>query len=226
MTPTIPVYCEPVLGDGDRMNNAMKFVIPSLGAEFHAEFSPSRTAAAIRRANKIIAREIEGASASEIMAALEAWKRPARRTAARELSEAELKQFKEENKFKVAPAKIVVDAQCDIEVPPAPPVVTSDGRYIVDPAARTVTPVDAIPGGIAAVMPVWAVEDDCISFEPRTFDVAPGMESVFEVEVDAAAALLEELGAIFFGAVPRDLKIGSSRTSARLIDGGTFIRAA
>lgn len=126
-----------------------------------------------------------------------------------------------------------------IEVAPAPvepaapvedaPVVTSDGRYIVDPATATIEPVEDIPADIVAVMPVWEVRESSptekasIEFWPRSFDIAPGMESVFEVEQAAAEKLLLELGEILWGAGARDIVISESPTNrAELIDGGTF----
>ena len=167
-----------------RLVTRMEFTIPSLSREFIAEFTPSRTSAAIKRLQRIIDMEIAAAPAGDIVDA--------------------------------AP---VEDA----------PAVTSDGRYIVDPATATIEPVEDIPADIVAVMPVWEVRESSptekasIEFWPRSFDIAPGMESVFEVEQAAAEKLLLELGEILWGAGARDIVINESPTNrAELIDGGTF----
>lgn len=81
------------------------------------------------------------------------------------------------------------------------PTTTSDGRYIVDPVARTIEPVADIPASIADIMPMWDVSDRAgnhgpeveISFWPKSFDIAPDEEAIFMVEVEAAAALLPEI---------------------------------
>lgn len=112
-------------------------------------------------------------------------------------------------------------------VGPAPsfddaPVVTSDGRYIVDPVAGTIEPVEDIPADIVAVMPVWGVieatPENCaaVEFWPRSFDIPAEQERAFEIEMHAASALLTEIGEILWGAVPRDLRL--SDHGAQLID--------
>lgn len=225
MTRAIPVQCEEVEHRG-RYTSRMEFIIPSMAQKFTAEFVPSKTATAIRRLNDVVALEVEGAPRADILAALEKFLKPAKTSSMATVSEKELQKFKLDNGWTLTPVSIDPAPGVDLEAPAAPPVITSDGRYIVDPATKTVTPVDELPADIVAVMPIWVVEDDTIAYEPRQFDIAPGMETAFQIEHDAAAALLTELGGIIFGAVPRDLEVDSQRTSARLIDGGTFIRAA
>lgn len=221
--PVIPVSCEDVSDHyaGDTVVNRLKFVLPSFGAECWADYVSSRTGAAIKRVTKIIDMERAGATKPEIVDAVDALYRTAKHHSGRDLSAEELEKFRCENGWNehVEPAPSFDDR----------PVITSDGRYIVDPEAGTIEPVEDIPADIVAVMPVWEVRESSptekasLEFWPRSFDIAPGMESAFEVEQAAAEKLLFELGEILWGAGARDIVIGESPTNrAELIDGGTF----
>ena len=222
MTPIIPVSCEEIEHLPGRFSTHIEFIIPSLHREFIADFVPSRTAAAIRRANAVVAAELAGEDKASLVDLIDKMMRPAKRWDSAVLEEAELEEFKKDNGW-AAPALEVAPA---LEAAPGP-VRTSDGRYIVDPVAGTVEPVEEIPGAVVAVMPVWEKTDDgFLEFWPRSFDVAPGMEEALEVEIEAAAALLPELGQIVFGASPRDLKWDRDGHSVQLVDGGAFIRSA
>lgn len=121
----------------------------------------------------------------------------------------------------IAPAPVEPVAPAEVA-----PVVTSDGRYIVDPVARTIEPVADIPADIVAIMPVWDISPDMIEFWPRSFDIAPEMEGAFGVEQEAAAALLIELGGIIWGACSTDIALDALGNTARLIDSGKIIGPA
>lgn len=231
MAPVIPVKCSEIEAAPGRLVTHMEFTIPSLSREFIAEFTPSRTSAAIKRLQRIIDMEIAAAPVDDIVDAMEKFLKAAKRAQNATLTDDEVAEYRRANGWDIEPAPVEV-APAPVE-PVAPvedaPVVTSDGRYIVDPAAGTIEPVEDIPADIVAVMPVWEVTDSsaaqnaCVEFWPRSFDIAPGMEAAFEVEQIAAEKLLPEIGELLWGAAPRDIAIGDSPTNrADLTNGGAF----
>lgn len=247
MPAIIPVQFEDVSDDyiGTTVVNRVTFVLPSLSRKCTADFVSSRTSAAIKRINRIIDMEKDGAEASRIVAAVNFMFDKSKRSRVTPLSVAELEEFKrvngwiiEEQSAPVAdiPAAVesginegMTDTRADIE---NAPVVTSDGRYIVDPVALTIEPVADIPADIVAIMPEWTItlgdknSRAAIEFWPRSFDIAPDMEGAFEVEQEAAAALLIELGGIIWGACSTDIALDSLGNTARLIDSGKIIGPA
>lgn len=233
MTPVIPVKCSEIEAAPGRAVTHMEFTIPSLKREFIAEFTPSRAGAAIKRLVRIIDLEIEGAPAGDIVDAMEKFLKQAKRAQNATLTDDEVAEYRRANGWDIEPApRTPEDAYREAveSLQPAPvedaPVVTSDGRYIVDPAARTIEPVEAIPADIVAVMPVWEVRDDQIEFWPRSFDIDSDNENAFQIEQEAAAALFVELGGILWGACSDDVQIDPLGNSARLIDSGPIIGPA
>lgn len=243
MAPVIPVKCSEIEDCPGRAVTHIEFTIPSLKREFIAEFTPSRAGAAIKRLVRIIDLEIEGAPAGDIVDALEKFLKPAKRAQNATLTDDEVAEYRRANGWDIEPAPrtpedvyreaVEVLQPAPVEVAPAPvepaapvedaPVVTSDGRYIVDPVAGTIEPVEDIPADIVAVMPVWEVRNDQVEFWPRSFDIDSDNENAFQIEQEAAAALFVELGGILWGACSDDVQIDPLGNTARLIDSGVII---
>lgn len=229
MTPVIPVECCEIEQSPGSLVTQIKFTIPSLRRELIAEFIPSRTSAAIRRLMRVIDLETAGAPVNEVVDALEKFLKPAKRAKNATLSDFEVLQFKRANGWEVEPAEepaapvepAPVEPAEERAAPPAPaeeraPMVTSDGRYTVDPVARTVEPVEDIPADIVAVMPVWEVHPTCVEFWPRTFDIPGDLVAAFEVEQATAAAVLAEVAAHILGVEPAALQLAQTGNCAEL----------
>lgn len=217
----------------------ISFIIPQFSAEITAEFIPSQNKAAVKRAMKIIDLAINGATKEELTGPLEKYLKPAKRSVTSYLSEKELEEFRSENGWVnlddiLEDEIIAVDTEnmaeiignpvgesparrngesleeyWDRTIGPRGTVVTSDGRYVVDPVNRSISPVEELPGDIVAVMPVWEIKDREISFWPRSFDIPAGMEETFKYEEVAARALLNEIAHIVWGLNDDELMFAS-----------------
>lgn len=221
MTPVIPVIFEDAsdLYIGNTVYNRIKFTLPSFGVECFADYASSRTGAAIKRLNEVIELELAGADKDTIARAVDAMYKTARHHGGRNLAPEELAEFKRVNGWPEETAP--VEPAEELAAPPAPaeeraPMVTSDGRYTVDPVAHTIEPVEDIPADIVAVMPAWEVQPTCVEFWPRSFDVPSDLVAAFEVEQAAAAAILAEAAAHIFGVEPAALQIAVTGNGAEL----------
>lgn len=96
--------------------------------------------------------------------------------------------------------------------------ITSDDRYVVDRVARTVTPVEAIPGSIADLMPQWSVGENVVEFWPRTFDVENDCLLTFRMEEIAARIVLPEVAALMFDVPATRVQVNDLGTSAMIVD--------
>lgn len=242
MTPVIPVIFEDVsdLYTGNTVYNRLKFALPSIGVECFADYVSSRTGAAIKRLNKIIELELAGADKDTIARAVNAMYKTARRHGGRNLPTEELAEFKRANGWTEAPApaapvepaeelaartpeeayREAVEALQPAPVEERAPIVTSDGRYTVDPVARTIEPVEEIPADIVAVMPTWEVHPARVEYWPRSFDIPAELVGTFEVEQAAAAAVLAEAAAHMFGVEPAALQLAATGNCAELATAG------
>lgn len=238
MTRYIPIRCneiDAVAGKPYRgVHTQISFVLPQFAAEITAEFIPSQTKAAIKRAMKLVDQSIEGATKEELTPALESFLKPAKRSVTSYLTEAELDEFRSDNgwenlsdvmedeivamdidslEYCAAPAARhngeSLEEYWDRTIGPRGTAVTSDGRYVVDPVNRSISPVEEMPGDIAALMPVWEIKDREISFWPRSFEIPAGMEETFKYEEIAARLLLTEIAQIVWGVSDDDLMFTS-----------------
>lgn len=228
MSPVIPVSFEDVSDHyaGNTVVNRMTFVLPSFGAECFAEYVSSRTGAAIKRLNKIIELELAGADKDTIARAVNAMYQTAKRHGGRNLPLEELEEFKRVNGWIEQPAPVkpaeelpapaIVAEELPARTPEdvyrqavevlqlgpideRAPIVTSDGRYTVDPVTRTIEPVEDIPADIARYMARWEVYDTSLEVWPATFDIPAEYVGVFEVEERAALSLLGEVATRLWG---------------------------
>lgn len=239
----IPIRCfeiEAVPGKPYRgVRTQISFIVPQFSAEIIAEFIPSQTKAAIKRAMQLVDMAINGATKAELTGPLDKYLKPAKKSRSERLTDEELAEFKADNGW-IDSEEIVEDKKVGISmkelaeiicaptgapaarrngesleeywdrtIGPRGTTVTSDGRYIVDPVHRSISPVEDMPGDIVAVMPVWEVKDREISFWPRSFDIPAGMEETFKYEEVAARLLLTEIAVTMWGVSEDDLMFTS-----------------
>lgn len=220
MTGYIPIHCEET--PGTRANvvwNQFTFTIPSLQREFTAAFTSSATTTALKRLNSIIDMENSGASKDDLVAALEKFAKPAKFNNSTPLTNDELEEFKAENGWlsfddvldevestmddesldilggeipEMTPAESEISAEITRAVTP---VVTSDGRYIVNPLVGTANPVDEIPEDIRRCMACFIIMRDGITVTPAEA-VPAGMEHVAAYEYEAAHTTAYEIAEI------------------------------
>lgn len=243
MTRYIPIRCneiDAVAGKPYRgVRTQLSFTIPQFQSEIIAEFIPSQTAAAIKRAMKLIDMAINGATKAELTEPLDRYLKPAKRSRSERLTDEEMTEFKADNGW-IETEEIAEDEKVGISmkelaeiicaptgapaarhdgesleeywdrtIGPRGTTVTSDGRYIVDPVNRAISPVEEMPGDIVALMPVWEIKDREISFWPRSFDIPAGMEETFKYEEVAARLLLAEIAVTMWGVSDDDLMFTS-----------------
>lgn len=237
MAPVIPVKCSEIEAGPGRVVTHFEFTIPSMRREFIAEFVPSRTSAAIKRLMRIIDMEAAGAPANDIVDALEKFLKGAKSAKNSTLTEDEVAEYRRANGWDIEPAartpedvyreavEALQPAPAKVTSAPVEPVtpaeeraaiLTSDGRYTVDPVARTIEPVEEIPADIVSVMPMWEVYPHCVEFWPRGFDIPAELAVAFEVEQAAAAAVLAEATAHIFGVEPAALQLAKTGNCAEL----------
>lgn len=243
MTRYIPIRCfeiEAAPGKPHRgVRTQISFIVPQFSSEIIAEFIPSQTKAAIKRAMQLIDIAIGGATKAELTEPLDKYLKPAKKSRSERLTDEELAEFKADNGWielddimedetvvismkelaEIICAPTGAPAAChngesleeywDRTIGPRGTTVTSDGRYIVDPVNRSISPVEDMPGDIVAVMPVWEVKDREISFWPRSFDIPAGMEETFKYEEIAARLLLTEIAVTMWGVSEDDLMFTS-----------------
>lgn len=220
MTGYIPINCEETPGTrANVMWNQFTFTIPSLQREFTAAFTSSATTTALKRLNSIIDMENSGASKDDLVAALEKFAKPAKFNNSTPLTNDELEEFKAENGWlsfddvldevestmddesldilggeipEMTPAESEISAEITRAVTP---VVTSDGRYIVNPLVGTANPVDEIPEDIRRCMACFIIMRDGITVTPAEA-VPAGMEHVAAYEYEAAHTTAYEIAEI------------------------------
>lgn len=220
MTGYIPIQCEET--PGTRANviwNKFTFVIPSLGREFTVAFTSSTTPAALKRITKIIDMENTGAGKDDLVAAIEKMAKTAKISQSTGLTEDELEEFKAENGWlsfddvldevedtmddesldilggeipEMTPAESEISAEITRATTP---VVTSDGRYIVNPLVGTANPVDEIPEDIRRCMACFIIMRDGITVTPAEATPA-GMEHVAAYEYKAVHTTAYEIAKI------------------------------
>jgi len=214
MTGYIPIQCEETPGTrANVVWNQFTFTIPSLQREFTAAFTSSATTTALKRLNSIIDMENSGASKDDLVAALEKFAKPAKFNNSTPLTNDELEEFKAENGWlsfddvldevestmddesldilggeipEMTPGDNSAESEISAEITRAvTPVVTSDGRYIVNPLVGTANPVDEIPEDIRRCMACFIIMRDGITVTPAEA-VPAGMEHVAAYEYAAA----------------------------------------
>lgn len=215
MTGYIPIKCDET--PGTRANviwNQFAFVIPSLGREFTVAFTSSTTPAALKRITKIIDMETTGAEKDELVTAIEKMAKTAKTSQSTALTEDEMEEFKAENgwiSFDDVLDEVestmddesleilsgaIPESEISAEITRAvTPVVTSDGRYIVNPLVGTANPVDEIPEDIRRCMACFIIMRDGITVTPAEATPA-GMEHVAAYEYKAAHTTAYEIAKI------------------------------
>ena len=220
MTGYIPIHCDEIPGTrANVMWNQFTFTIPSLQREFTAAFTSSATTTALKRLNSIIDMENSGASKDDLVAALEKFAKPAKFNNSTPLTNDELEEFKAENGWlsfddvldevestmddesldilggeipEMTPAESEISAEITRATTP---VVTSDGRYIVNPLVGTANPVDEIPEDIRRCMACFIIMRDGITVTPAEATPA-GMEHVAAYEYKAVHTTAYEIAKI------------------------------
>lgn len=224
MTGYIPIQCEETPGTrANVIWNKFTFVIPSLGREFTVAFTSSTTAAALKRITKIIDMEIAGADKDDLVAAIEKMAKSAKTSHSTALTEDELEEFKAKNCWlsfddvldevestmddesldilggeipEMTPGDNSDESEISAEITrAATPVITSDGRYIVNPLVGTANPVDEIPESIRNCMACFIIMRDGITVTPGE-GVPAGMEHVATYEYEAAKTIAYEVAEI------------------------------
>lgn len=224
MSGYIPIQCDETPGTrANVMWNQFTFTIPSLQREFTAAFTSSATTTALKRLNSIIDMENSGASENDLVAALEKFAKPAKFNNSTPLTDDELEEFKAENGWlsfddvldeaedtmddesldilggeipEMTPAEVSDESEISAEINRATtPVITSDGRYIVNPLVGTATPVDEIPESIVRCMACFIIMRDGITVTPAEA-VPAGMEHVAAYEYEAAKTTAIEVAEI------------------------------
>lgn len=224
MSGYIPIQCDETPGTrANVIWNQFTFVIPSLGREFTVAFTSSATPTALKRLNSIIDMENTGASEDDLVAALEKFAKPAKFNNSTPLTDDELEEFKAENGWlsfddvldevedtmddesldilggeipEMTPGDNSDESEISAEINRATtPVITSDGRYIVNPLVGTANPVDEIPEDIRGCMACFIIMRDGITVTPGEA-VPAGMEHVAEYEYVAAQKIAFEVAEI------------------------------
>ena len=224
MTGYIPIQCDEIPGTrANVIWNQFAFVIPSLGREFTVAFTSSTTAAALKRITKIIDMEIAGADKDDLVAAIEKMAKSAKTSHSTALTEDELEEFKAKNCWlsfddvldevestmddesldilggeipEMTPGDNSDESEISAEINRATtPVITSDGRYIVNPLVGTANPVDEIPEDIRGCMACFIIMRDGITVTPGEA-VPAGMGHVAAYEYEAAKTTAIEVAEI------------------------------